>query len=135
MAPHPSRDDAASNPARRQADGSAADAVSSTARLRLEAMPERPLPTAVRRRCVADAVGILDDVRRRIEQDPQGARAAALRLVTLLTPPGGGEPSPMRGGLAPWQERKINRYIQQRLERPLSVKDLAGQSSLSVSHF
>jgi AraC-like DNA-binding protein len=135
MVPHLSRDGAASDPARRQADSSAADAVPPTIRLRLEAIPDHPLSTAARRRSMADAVGILDDVRRRIGRDPEGARAAALRLVALLTPPGGGEPSPMRGGLAPWQKRKIDRYIQQRLERTLRVKELAEQVSLSVSHF
>jgi AraC family transcriptional regulator len=134
MAPHLSRDGAASDPARRQADGSAAGAVPPTIRLRLEAEAQHQSSTAARRRSIADAVGMLDDVRRRIGRDPEGARAAALRLVTLLTSPGG-EPVPVRGGLAPWQKRKIDRYIQQRLERPLRVKDLAEQVSLSVSHF
>lgn len=135
MAPNLFRAGAESDQAQRQSDGSTANAVSATARLRLDATLEYPLPTAVRRRSVADAVGILDDVRRRIERDPEGARAAALRLVTFLTSPARGGPVPMRGGLAPWQERKINRYIQQRLEWPLSVKELAEQASLSVSHF
>ena len=135
MAPHLSRDGAASDPARRQADGSAAGAVPPTIRLRLEAEAQHHFPTAARRRRMADAVGILDDVRRRIGRDPEGARVAALRLVTLLTSPGGGEPVPVRGGLAPWQKRKVDRYIQQRLERTLRVKELAEQVSLSVSHF
>ena len=134
MAPHLSRDGAASDPARRRADGSAADAVPPTIRLRLEAIPDHPLSTAARRRSMADAVGILDDVRRRIGRDPEGARVAALRLVALLASPGG-EPVPVRGGLAPWQKRKVDRYIQQRLERTLRVKELAEQVSLSVSHF
>ncbi len=134
MAPHLSRDGAASDPARRQADGSAADAVPPTVRLCLEAEAQHHFSTAARRRSMADAVGMLDDVRRRIGRDPEGARAAALRLVTLLTSPGG-EPVPVRGGLAPWQKRKVDRYIQQRLERTLRVKELAEQVSLSVSHF
>ncbi len=134
MAPHLSRDGAASDPARRQADGSAADAVPPTVRLCLEAEAQHHFSTAARRRSMADAVGMLDDVRRRIGRDPEGARAAALRLVTLLTSPGG-EPVPVRGGLAPWQKRKIDLYIQQRLERTLRVKELAEHASLSVSHF
>ena len=97
--------------------------------------PEHSFSTAARRRSMADAVGMLDDVRRRIGRDPEGARAAALRLVALLASPGGGEPVPVRGGLAPWQKRKVDRYIRQRLERTLRVKDLAEQASLSVSHF
>ncbi len=135
MALHLSRDGAASDPARRQADGSAADAVPSTIRLRLEAEAQHHFPMAARRWSMAHATAILDDVRRRIGRDPEGARVAALRLVTLLTSPGGGEPVPVRGGLAPWQKRKIDRYIEQRLERTLRVKELAEQVSLSVSHF
>ena len=84
---------------------------------------------------MADAVGILNDIRGRIGRDPEGARAAASRLVTLLALPKGGEPVPVRGGLAPWQKRKVDRHIQQRLGRTLRVKDLAEQVSLSVSHF
>ena len=135
MAPHLSHNGAASDPARRQANGSAADAMPPTARPRLEAIRDHPFSTTVRRRSMADAVGMVDDIRRRIEQDPEGARAAALRLVALLALPTDGEPVPVRGGLAPWQERKVDRHIQQRLERTLRVKDLAEQVSLSVSHF
>jgi AraC family transcriptional regulator len=135
MAPHLSRDGAASDPARRQADGSAADAVPPIIRLRLEAEAQHHFPTAARRWSMAHATAVLDDVRRRIGRDPEGARVAALRLVTLLTSPGGGEPVPVRGGLAPWQKRKIDHYIEQRLERTLRVKELAEQVSLSVSHF
>ena len=135
MAPQLCHAGAPSDPARRQSHGSAADATSSTARPRFEAIPDSSLWTAARHRSVADAVGILDDVRRRIERDPEGARSAALRLVTLLTRPTSGNPPPVRGGLAPWQKRKIDRHIRQSLERTLRVKDLAEQASLSVSHF
>jgi AraC family transcriptional regulator len=135
MAPHLGRDGAASDPARWQAYGLAAEAVPPTARVRLEAVPEHPLPTAVRRRSMADAARVLDDIRRSIGRDPEGARAAALRLATILTPLIGGEPVPVRGGLAPWQKRKVDRHIQQSLERTMRVKDLAEQVSLSVSHF
>lgn len=80
----------------------------------------------------AEAAGVLEDVRRAIECNMEDARAAALRLVTLLTPP----PSRgRRGGLAPWQELKIERYIRARLEHPLPVKELAQHIPLSVSHF
>ena len=135
MTPHLSRDGAASDPARRQADGSAAGAVPSTIRLRLEAEAQHRFSAAARRRSVAEVAAMLDDVRRRIGRDPEGARAAALRLVALLAAPGGDGPAPVRGGLAPWQKRKVDRYIRQRLERTLRVEDLAEQASLSVSHF
>jgi transcriptional regulator GlxA family with amidase domain len=37
--------------------------------------------------------------------------------------------------LAPWQKRKVDRYLKQHLEDRLRVEDLAQQVSLSVSHF
>lgn len=135
MVLHLSRDMAASDPAPRGPDGSTADPAPPNVGLRLEDRPRCPSSTAARRRSMADAAGILDDVRRRMGRDPEGARAAALRLVALLTPPAGGKPMPVRGGLAPWQRRKVDRHIQESLEGTLRVKDLAEQVSLSVSHF
>lgn len=83
----------------------------------------------------AEAVGILENVRKTIESDPVKARAAALRLVTFLTrSPESGTPS-ARGGLAPWQKRKVDRYLNENLEETLYVETIANQVSLSVSHF
>jgi len=83
----------------------------------------------------AEAVTLLDDVRRAMERNPQTARAVALRLVTLLTPPAPAQSAGARGGLAPWQKRKVDRYLRDNLERPLRVDELAAQVQLSVSHF
>lgn len=83
----------------------------------------------------AEAAALLDDVRHAIERNPQAARAAAVRLVTLLTSPGEPKSTFARGGLAPWQKRKIDRYLRENLERPLHVDELAKQIPLSVSHF
>ena len=44
-------------------------------------------------------------------------------------------PRPERGGLVPWQERKIRAYVEEQLERCLLVGDLANVLSLSVSYF
>ena len=83
-----------------------------------------------------EAVTILEDVRRAMERNrPEGARIAALRLVSLLTPSPGAEPVCARGGLAPWQRRKIERYVRENLERPVQIEELALQIPLSVSHF
>ncbi|MDR6290252.1 AraC-like DNA-binding protein [Inquilinus ginsengisoli] len=80
------------------------------------------------------AEDLLEDVRRAMDLNPEAAHAAALRLVTHLTGPAA-ERAGVRGGLAPWQQHKIDRYLRKHLERPLSVEMLAGQISLSVSHF
>jgi AraC family transcriptional regulator len=81
----------------------------------------------------AEAAEILDDVRRAMERNPDDARAAALRLVALLTPPA--EAASVRGGLAPWQKRKLDRYLREHLDHTLPLEELAAQISLSVSHF
>jgi AraC family transcriptional regulator len=84
----------------------------------------------------AQATGVLEEVREAIERNQaDGARAAAARLVTLLAQTSKPEGTIVRGGLAPWQRRKIERYIREQLERPVQIEELAGQIPLSVSHF
>ena len=68
-------------------------------------------------------------------RDPEAARAGAVRLVALLNSRAAGDPPCLRGGLAPWQQRTVDRYMRQRLDSPLRVRELAEQVSLSVSHF
>jgi AraC family transcriptional regulator len=92
-------------------------------------------PSVRHARFSAEAAVILDDVRRAMERNPESAHAAALRLVTLLTPAAAPELPAARGGLAPWQRRKVDRYLREQLDQPLYVEDLADQVSLSVSHF
>ena len=40
-----------------------------------------------------------------------------------------------RGGLAPWQERRVRRYLGENLEHSIHVSELAGKAGLSASHF
>jgi AraC family transcriptional regulator len=100
---------------------------------------DSPIAVATRLRShpfPAEATGLLDEVRHAIERNqPDGARAAALRLVTLLTQTAEVRAASARGGLAPWQRRKIDRYVREHLERPVQVDELAAQIPLSVSHF
>jgi AraC-like DNA-binding protein len=86
-------------------------------------------------RIAAEVARILDDIRRAVLRNPEEARPAALRLVTLLGSPENGERPTARGGLAPWQKRKIDRYLRGNLNRPLQAGDLAEQLSLSAGHF
>lgn len=83
----------------------------------------------------AEAASILDDVRHAMERDPQEARAAALRLVALFTPPSEAASSVFRGGLAPWQRQRIDKYIREHLEQPMRLGQLAALVCLSVGHF
>jgi AraC family transcriptional regulator len=102
------------------------------------AIPGHPHPSSFARGYdgfVAEAAGILDDVRPTMERNPECARAAALRLGTFLTPSAAlGSPG-VRGGLAPWQKRKVDRYLREHVECTLYVEEIANQVSLSVSHF
>lgn len=42
---------------------------------------------------------------------------------------------PTRGGLAPWQARRVAEMIRERLDGPLRLADMARECGLSVSHF
>jgi AraC family transcriptional regulator len=86
-------------------------------------------------RISAEVTRILDDIRRAVLRNPEEARPAALRLVTLLGSTENGETPNARGGLAPWQKRKIDRYVRGNLNRPLKGGNLAEQLSLSAGHF
>jgi AraC family transcriptional regulator len=78
---------------------------------------------------------LLEDLRNLIAADPGSARVAALRLANLLSLPAPVESMDRRGGLAPWQRRKLERYLVENLARPLRLKRLAELVNLSVSHF
>jgi AraC family transcriptional regulator len=78
---------------------------------------------------------LLDDLRRTMVVDPASARSAALRLLMLLSASPAAGRTIVRGGLAPWQLRKIDRYLRENLTRPLQLPMLAEQINLSVSHF
>ncbi|MFE0753037.1 helix-turn-helix domain-containing protein [Inquilinus sp. NPDC058860] len=79
------------------------------------------------------AAALIEDVRRGLVRNPEAARAAAVRLVTLLTLSRAAEGT--RGGLAPWQKRRVDRYLRRSLHRPLRIGELAEQAALSTSHF
>jgi AraC family transcriptional regulator len=84
-----------------------------------------------------EAGKLLEDVRSALEHDLSAAVRATAHLAALLGSNGIEMPraAPARGGLAPWQERKIRDHIESRLERSIPVGDLARLVSLSPSHF
>jgi AraC family transcriptional regulator len=83
---------------------------------------------------IAEADRILHDIRREITENPETARTTMLRLAALLSR-SAPEPSRARGGLAPWQERKIEQYLRDRVQQQVRLDELAQHASLSVSHF
>ena len=78
---------------------------------------------------------LLEDLRKMIVADPVSARGAAFRLARLLSAPSKVDTAISRGGLAPWQQRKLDQYVKENLARPLRLKLLAELVNLSVSHF
>jgi AraC family transcriptional regulator len=82
----------------------------------------------------AAAAGFLDQSIRTIKQDSGGASIIELGPLTPHSQ-SGPAPGTARGGLAPWQKRKIDRYLQEHLAETLHVDDLAHQVLLSISHF
>jgi AraC family transcriptional regulator len=83
----------------------------------------------------ASAEELLDNVRWAIQRSPETAHAAVLQLMTFLTPPAAVEPTGARGGLAPWQKRKADRYLREHLDQPVRLNAVAEHVALSVSHF
>jgi AraC family transcriptional regulator len=80
---------------------------------------------------------LLEDIRIAVDRDLGIATNGAKRLTALLKSklPPGAQCAPVRGGLAPWQKRRIHCYIERRLEERIFIKELATLVSLSVSHF
>ena len=82
-----------------------------------------------------EIAGILDEIRREIGRDPEEARQAAMRLVKLLTTTAPANTALARGGLAPWQARKVDEYLRTHFAKQITVRELAKEIRLSVSHF
>ncbi|WP_170149543.1 helix-turn-helix domain-containing protein [Rhodoplanes roseus] len=85
---------------------------------------------------------LLTEVRAVVSQDPGRAIDALDRVAALLdsddtvmsSPERAAEAAP-RGGLAPWQARKVRRYMEANLASPVTLQVLATVGRLSTSHF
>ncbi len=93
--------------------------------------PAQPATTE----CMSGVEELLDDVRRAMERNPDATRAAVSQLVAFVTLSPAVEPATARGGLAPWQKRKVDRYLRENLDRPVRLNTVAEQVALSVSYF
>ncbi|AYV46499.1 AraC family transcriptional regulator [Caulobacter flavus] len=67
----------------------------------------------------------------RLEDDPRAVRRCLTAARRLLTPEDHNPP----GGLAPWQVKRIGRYVDEGLDRRLTLAEAAEQVRLSPSHF
>jgi AraC-like DNA-binding protein len=105
---------------------------------------ENPVPTANRLGLVA--AQLMEAAGRVLEGDRDSAQARVARAMALLDGEAGTRPDPAdeaakaartahRGGLAPWQVRRVTTYIEEHLASTIRLEDLARLARLSHSHF
>lgn len=82
----------------------------------------------------SELVQMLEDMRLALEVEPESAPNIALEFVRRIAS-GVGKPTDARGGLAPWQKRRVDRHLRENLEHSIRMSELAREVKLSVSHF
>ncbi|MGA0603455.1 helix-turn-helix transcriptional regulator [Caulobacter sp. KR2-114] len=76
---------------------------------------------------------LLNEALSRLETDRSGARACMEQVRALAAGEGPGPAA--RGGLAPWQVRRVSARIERDLALPLRLSDVAAEARLSPSYF
>lgn len=82
-----------------------------------------------------ELLGMVEELRQAVAREPQNVSEIALQFLKRIASHESAEPGVTRGGLAPWQKRKIERYLRDNLEQTIGLNELAGEAKLSVSHF
>ena len=83
----------------------------------------------------SELLRIVEDLRHAPETDPDSASGLAVGFLRRIAPFDTAASVSALGGLAPWQKRKVDRYLRENLERSMGLNDLASEVRLSVSHF
>lgn len=100
--------------------------------------PLSPLPghslAAIAGRCLDIALQIWDQDQAQARSQIKVA-AAILHANTDELPIGQRPPGPVGQGLVPWQIRKVQGFIEASLDSKIRLRDCAGQTRLSASHF
>ena len=78
---------------------------------------------------------LLTDAFEGLDGDLDLARVSLSRAVALVDGPKAPDETVSRGGLAPWQARKIAALVEVTLERSVRIGELAACARLSKSHF
>ncbi|HET7085401.1 MAG TPA: AraC family transcriptional regulator [Rhizomicrobium sp.] len=83
---------------------------------------------------------LLENARKEFDADREVAKALLVRAASLLRVEidrQATDPSPLHktGGLAAWQMRRLNVFIEARLEQPIHLKELSAISKLSTAYF
>jgi AraC family transcriptional regulator len=85
-------------------------------------------------------VKLLESVRKEFDADREAAKAFLIRAASLLrvemdrqaTDP---DSQNKAGGLAAWQIRRLNVFIEARLDQPIRLEELSAVSKLSTAYF
>lgn len=86
-------------------------------------------------------VKLLENVRKEFDADREVARALLVRAASLLRVEidrqaiDDTDPRNKIGGLASWQIRRLNVFIEARLDQPIHLKELSAISKLSTAYF
>lgn len=80
---------------------------------------------------------MLEAAQRVLHADPAQAKSLLNRVSLLRTPATSVAASEQvaLGGLAPWQERKVEQFVAENLDRTIAVGELASLARLSTTHF
>lgn len=83
----------------------------------------------------SELIRIVDELRQTLEANPKSASKMALGLLKRIASSEIETSVDARGGLAPWQRRKIERHLKENLGRNIRLEELAGLAKICVSHF
>jgi len=85
-------------------------------------------------RASARVGALLEEIQQRLFDDVEGARRLIDQAIQVLqAPPEIG--ATRTGGLAPWQASRVARYIDENLERALTVAELAAAAGVRPGYF
>lgn len=85
-------------------------------------------------------VKLLESVRKEFDADREAAKALLVRAASLLRveidrQATDTDPQNKTGGLAAWQIRRLNVFIEARLDQPIRLSELSAISKLSTAYF
>lgn len=79
---------------------------------------------------------LLANAQRTLGSDLEAARAYVARVAALLNGEVAAEKrTAVSGGLAPWQARKVEAFIEENLDRAITIDSMAALARLSTGHF
>src|SRR5690348_2037348 len=72
-----------------------------------------------------EVLRMVEDLRRALKASPERAPGLALEFLRRIASADATVSDAVHGGLAPWQVRKVDRYLKDNLERSIGLSELA----------